>query len=182
VDARAPQRRLAPIYAPLATTRLSGKLDVDLGADGNGFAAMSRTARCAVELRWISARSSPTNPSSSSGFALAPERRARRSRSSGPGCGAQVRARRNGVAVRPRRYSALPAGIDGRIVAKGTSRLPGGCRPTLRLPKEVDWRASRSRTARGTLTRESIRDAAIDLSAGRARLTATGSADTQRRR
>ena len=31
-------------------------------------------------------------------------------------------------------------------------------------------------TARGTLTRESIRDAAIDLAAGRARLTATGSA------
>ncbi len=33
-----------------------------------------------------------------------------------------------------------------------------------------------SGTARGTLTRESIRDAAIDLAAGRARLTATGSA------
>ena len=78
----------------------------------------------------------------------------------------------------PASYGAFPAGaLDGRIVATGTLA------PAWRVHADVAL-APGSRLAgvalagkaRGTFARSSIRDAAVDLSVGRSRLTATGNA------
>ena len=117
--------------------------------------------------------------SSSSGFALGPERasspaavvsrwtRSAGSSSTRPRCGST-----------PPRTARFPRGRSMAVSWPGArSPLPGASQLDIALAQGSRLAGvAVAGTARGTLTRESIRDAAIDLSAGRARLTATGSA------
>jgi len=170
---------LRRIYSPLIETRLSGKVDVDLGSaeqrirgdiadrtlrGGIGLDFGAVVANNSVIVERFRARSGKGELSGRGRIALDGERR--------------FELEATASRFDPAAYAALPAGtLDGRIVAKGTLA------PTWRVQADIALApGSRmagialSGTARGTLTRDSIRDAAIDLAAGRARLTATGSA------
>ncbi len=170
---------LRRIYAPLVATRLSGKLDADLGTNEQRIRGdvADRTLRGGIALDFGAVVTDKS--------VIVERFRARSGKGELAGRGRIALDKERGfeldaTALRfdPAAYSALPAGtLDGRIVAKGTLA------PAWRVQLDIAL-AQGSRlagiavagTARGTLTRESIRDAAIDLSAGRARLTATGSA------
>ncbi len=168
----------AGIYARLVATRLSGKIDADLGrteqrirgdvADRSLVGGIALTFSAVVTEQSVvvdrfRARSGKGELAGRGRIALGGER--------------AFEFDATAARFDPAAYGAFPAGaLDGRIAAKGTLA------PAWRVHADIVV-AQGSRlagmavagTARGTVTRDAVRDAAVDLAAGRARLTATGS-------
>lgn len=169
---------LKRIYAPMVATRLSGRINADLGRAEQRIRGdiSDRTQQGGIALDFSAVVTAE---------AVVVQRfRARSGKGELAGRGrVAFEGERpfdlDATALRfdPAAYGAFPAGaLDGRIAAKGTLA------PAWRVHTDIAL-AQGSRlagvavagTARGTLTRDAVRDAVIDLSAGRARLTVTGS-------
>ncbi len=168
---------LRQIYAPLIATALSGKLEADLDqkqqrirgdvadrtlAGGVAFDFSAIATDSAVVVEQMRVRSGKGELEGRGRVALGAER----------AFSFDAVARR----FDPASYGAFPSGtLDGKIEATGTLA------PAWRVHADVALaRGSRlsgvalSGTARATVSRESIRDAAVDLSVGSGKLAATG--------
>ncbi len=168
---------LQQLYAPLITTRLSGKVSAELDvrqqklrgdiADrtmigGIALEFVALVADDSVVVERFRARSGNGELAGSGRIAISGKR------------AFEV----NATALRfdPASYGAFPAGsLDGRIKAAGTLAPAWRVQADLALtPGSRLSGVALAGTARGTIEPESVRDAAIDLSIGRAKITATG--------
>jgi translocation and assembly module TamB len=170
---------LRKIYAPLVATRLSGTLAADLGARRQQIRGdvADRTLIGGVALDFGAVIESDS---------LVVERfRARSGKGELAGRGRIAFSGErtfdlDATALRfdPARYGAFPAGaLDGRIAVAG--RLAPAWRVRAELALAPGSRLSGvalAGTARATIERDSVRDAAIDLAAGRAKLRVAGGA------
>ena len=171
---------LKQIYAPLVATRLSGKLVADLdlrqqkirgdvadrtviGGVALDFGAVVADGTVVVDR--FRARSGKGELAGRGRIALSGER--------------AFELDANAMRFDPASYGAFPAGaLDGRIVATGVLAPAWRVHADIALaPGSRLSGVALAGTARGTVARDSVRDAVVDLSVGRSRLTATGEAD-----
>ena len=160
---------LQRLYAPLVTTRLSGRLvaDLDLRRQTIRGDVADRTISGGVALDFVAAVADGT---------LAVDRfRARSGKGELTGSGrialSGERAFELDATARrldPARFGAFPAGaLDGRIVASGTLAPAWRVRADIALARGSRLAGvALAGTARGSFARGSMREVAIDLSAG----------------
>ena len=168
------------IYAALVPSRLSGTLVADLERQQQRF-RVNVTDRT-VPGGGIGLEASATL---ADGAVVVDRFRARSGKGELAGHGRTVLAgdrafelEATGTRFDPSAYGAFPSGtLDGRIVASGTVAAPWSIRADITLAQGSRLSGvAVAGTARGTLTKTSARDLAVDLSLGRSKLTATGAA------
>ena len=171
---------LQRLYSPLVATRLSGRLVADLdprrqtirgdvaertisGGVALEFAAVVADGTLAVDR--FRARSGKGELAGRGRLALSGDR--------------SFEVEANALQLDPARYGAFPAGtLDGRIVASGTLKPPWRVRADVALARGSRLAGiALAGTARGSFAPGSIREVAIDLSAGRSKLTAASDAN-----
>ena len=172
---------LRRIYAPLIATRLSGKVAADLDRQQQKFRGevADRTMRGGIALDFSAVLANDA--------VVVDSFRARSGRSELAGRGRMGLAgerpfeiEATGTRFDPAAYGAFPSGtLDGRMTATGTLSPQWRVRADLTLAQGSRLSGvALAGTARGTFMRDSMRDVAIDLSAGRSKITAAGATGT----
>lgn len=167
------------IYAALVSTRLSGTLVAELGRDQQKISGnvSDRTIRGGIGLEFSATLADDV---------LVVERfRARSGKGELTGRGRTTLTRDRAFEVDaaatnfdPSAYGAFPSGsLSGKIVASGTTAPPWSVRGEVTFAQGSRLSGvALAGTARGKFTEKSVRDIAIDLTAGRSKMTATGAA------